>query len=299
MMLFGEKYPDPVRMVSMGSFSKELCGGTHLASTHEVGTFELVSEESVSAGTRRISGLTGQRADEQRQQVTRLSKEASSLLGCLPNQIAQSVVDAMHVTRKLKKQLAGGGDSNEPSPKATVAQTGEAYTDLRQSLRVAARALNVAMDEVPNRIRSLLEEQSQLRQQLEVLSQSGQTSADDLLKGSELISGVRVVIAETPGANPNLMRQWIDQIRKKNEDPTAVLLASRSGDDKVLLVCGISKGLIDRKLSAGSWIAPVAEIVGGGGGGKPDLAQAGGRFPQKLPEALQKAKQVWIEMMKA
>ncbi|MFO0924650.1 MAG: alanine--tRNA ligase [Pirellulales bacterium] len=292
MMLFGEKYPDPVRMVSMGAFSKELCGGTHLQRTDEVEAFELISEESVSAGTRRIEAYTGSRAKEHRELVQKIAQEAAKILGCKVEQLAQGVVDAMHVTRKLKKQLSGGGESQEAAPKVSVVSSGDSYRDLRLCLKTAARALNVGLLEVPARLESILDEQVSLRSQLEVLAKSGQTSAADLLATSELVSGVRVVVAETPGANPNLMRQWIDQIRKTQAEPTAVLLGSRAGDDKVLLVCGLSKELTDRKLSAGGWITPVAEIVGGGGGGKPDLAQAGGRFPDKLPEALEKAKTV-------
>ncbi len=94
-----------------------------------------------------------------------------------------------------------------------------------------------------------------------------------------------VVVAEVPGVESNLMRQLIDQVRGK-ASASAVLLASRSGDDKVTLVAGISKDLQARKLSAGDWIRPVAAAVGGGGGGRPDMAQAGGKNPAKLPEAL-------------
>jgi alanyl-tRNA synthetase len=94
------------------------------------------------------------------------------------------------------------------------------------------------------------------------------------------------------------MRQLIDQIRGK-APTSAVLLASRSGDDKVTLVAGISKDLQARKLSAGEWIRPVAEAVGGGGGGRPDLAQAGGKLPAKLPEALQIAKNTIRTMLGA
>ncbi len=297
MMLFGEKYPDPVRMVSMGTFSKELCGGTHLDRTDEVGSFELVSDESVSAGTRRVIALTGTRAVEQRKHVSAIAEASSKLLGCTTTQLGQAAVDLMQTTRNLKKQLAGGSaDRDASSPKVPV-PTGTDYHAVRQALRQAARALNVGIDEVPTRIAAQIKEQEESRKQLELLTQSGQTSAEDLLEKSEVVSGVRVVIAETPGANPNLMRQWIDQIRKGNDENTAVLLASRSGDDKVTLVCGLSKSLVDRKMSAGVWITPVAETVGGGGGGKPDLAQAGGKIPAKLPEALTVARKVIAEMI--
>ena len=93
-----------------------------------------------------------------------------------------------------------------------------------------------------------------------------------------------------------MMRKWIDQIRKQSTEPIAILLAN-CADDKVTLIAGISTSLVERGFSAGKWITPVAETVGGGGGGKPDLAQAGGKLPAKLPEALQLAKDTWHSML--
>src|SRR5207302_9318121 len=94
-----------------------------------------------------------------------------------------------------------------------------------------------------------------------------------------------------PSANANLMRQLIDQIRKK-ASPSAVFLATTEGADKVILVAGVSRDLVEKGLSAGNWVRDVAPIVGGGGGGKPDLAQAGGKQPEKLAEALAKAREI-------
>ena len=105
------------------------------------------------------------------------------------------------------------------------------------------------------------------------------------------IGGVKIVVAETPGANPNLMRQLIDQLRKKTGS-TAVLLASAQGNDKVVLVAGITNNLIERGISAGSWVKEVAPVVGGGGGGKPDMAQAGGKQPEKIGDAIELAKSI-------
>jgi alanyl-tRNA synthetase len=122
-----------------------------------------------------------------------------------------------------------------------------------------------------------------------MLASSGHISADALLQSSKQVAGVAVIAVETPGATPNLMRQWIDQIRQKSTTPTAILFASKAGEDKVLLVAGISRELVARGLSAGKWISEVAPIVGGGGGGKSDLAQAGGKLPDKIPDALQRA----------
>jgi alanyl-tRNA synthetase len=299
MMLFGEKYPDPVRMVTMGDFSKELCGGTHLNRTDEVITFELLTEESVSAGTRRITALTGNRALEHRTKIQSLTEQAAKILGCSTNDIAASAMTLMQAVRKLKKQIAGGGGGAAESPVAATQSAGSPYHKVRFSIRQIARALNVSPDEIPARLTALQNEEKSLKSQLESLANSGKMSADDLLKNSELIDGVHVVVAETPGANPNLMRQWIDQIRRKQTGPSAILLGCKAGDGKVVLVCGLSQTLVDRNLTAGDWITPVAEIVGGGGGGKPDLAQAGGKYPEKLGEALSIAKRVWVDMTKA
>ena len=109
MMLFGEKYPDPVRMVSMGSFSKELCGGTHLTNTREVEQFEILSEEGVSAGTRRITALTGKKAAEHVRQIEAAVGEAAKLLGVSAMEIAEAAAALTGHARELRKQLSGGG----------------------------------------------------------------------------------------------------------------------------------------------------------------------------------------------
>jgi alanyl-tRNA synthetase len=302
MMLFGEKYPDPVRMVSMGDFSKELCGGTHLTNTRQVQEFEIIAEESVSAGTRRIVALTGARAAEHRQQVDRLLKEAAAVLGCEPSALASETRSLVQRVRALKKQLGGGGsaataETASPQPASTARAALAGYAAQRNTLREVARALNVAPQEIPARLKSLLDERAKLDDQAARLAGTGEVTASTLIEQAEQVGETSVIVAETSGATPNLMRQWIDQIRKQSVAPVAVLLASREGSDKVLLVAGISRALVDRGLSAGTWIGRVAPIVGGGGGGKPDLAQAGGKQAEKLPEAIQIAKQAMREML--
>ena len=115
-------------------------------------------------------------------------------------------------------------------------------------------------------------------------------SAEKLLAEAADVGGVRVVVAEAPGADAGVMRQLIDQLRKQ-ASPIAVLLGSREAE-KVTLVAGISRDLQQRGLDAGNWIRGAAEAVGGRGGGKPDMAQAGGKHPEKLPEALEIARAV-------
>ena len=114
--------------------------------------------------------------------------------------------------------------------------------------------LNVSPFDVPDRTAALLAEVEDLRKQLSQLAQSGDLSADALLQKAETIGTTRVVVAEIPGANPNLLRQLIDQLRKK-ADSTAILFAAATGEDKVLLVAGLSRDLVQRGLSAGNWSA--------------------------------------------
>ena len=147
------------------------------------------------------------------------------------------------------------------------------------------------MFDVADRVKSLLDEAVKLKKQLKEVADRGQLSADTLLEQSMDIGGVKIVVAETPGANSNLMRQLIDQLRKKTGS-TAVLLASAQGNDKVVLVAGITNNLIERGISAGSWVKEVAPVVGGGGGGKPDMAQAGGKQPEKIGDAIELAKSI-------
>ncbi len=297
MMLFGEKYPDPVRMVSMGSFSKELCGGTHLTNTAQVETVEILSEESVSSGIRRIIALTGTRAKEHRLKIEQLALRTSELLGCSIEQIGNQTLDLVAAVRKLKKIASGAGEAlpellkQVPAPKSSCD-----YLATRTAFRHATRALNVAIEEVPDRVAALLAEQSQLHSQLQSIAQSGSMSIEELLGLAESVSGTQMIVVETPHANVGMMRQWIDQIRKRSAEPVAVLLANRS-EDKVTLIAGLSQSLVERGLSAGKWITPVAESVGGGGGGKPDLAQAGGKMPGNLPAALRIAKETWYSML--
>jgi alanyl-tRNA synthetase len=113
-------------------------------------------------------------------------------------------------------------------------------------------------------------------------------SAEKLLQGAEKIKNTWVIVADAADADAGTMRQLIDQLRRK-ASPVAVLLGSR-GDGKVTLVAGISRELQEQGLNAGQWIASAAEVVGGRGGGKPDMAQAGGKHPEKLPDALEAAR---------
>jgi alanyl-tRNA synthetase len=225
MMLFGEKYPDVVRMVQMGDVSRELCGGTHVANTGQIGMVRITAEESVSAGTRRVTAVTGLRAVDRCRQA-----------------------------------------------EAAVAES--------------AAALKVPAAEVPARLAALVKELKELKKGRGPAGGAG-LSVDELLAKATEVSGTKIVVADARGSDADAMRQCIDQLRRK-ASPIAVFLGVGAAD-KVTLVAGISRELEARGLSAGVWIKDAATIVGGRGGGRADLAQAGGKLVDKLPEALARA----------
>ncbi|MGB1816035.1 MAG: alanine--tRNA ligase-related protein, partial [Rubripirellula sp.] len=294
MMLFGEKYPDPCRMVSMGDFSHELCGGTHLTNTSQVKSFEVVVEESVSTGTRRIEALTGTRAEEHRSETRELLDKVADTLQCNAAHALAATVQLMDEVRRLKKDIAAGKsgehtDTYKFQGEGPVADTND-YNSVRSSVREITRRLNVAISDVVDRLKALLGDRDRLVKELKAATAGGKLSADDLIASHEQVGDTCLIVAETPGANPNVMRGWIDQIRKKMDSPTAVLLAAVQGE-KVVLVGGLSRDLVDRGLKAGDWVGAAARAVGGGGGGRPDMAQAGGKDPSQLPAALEAARE--------
>lgn len=291
MMLFGEKYPDPVRMITMGNFSRELCGGTHLANTAEVQDFEILSEEGVSAGTRRIVALTGERAQQHAAQVRAAVEQSATHLGCSPSQLPDAVAELLHRVKGLRKRLASGsGDIPASAPRRTSAQS-KTLTDpaeWRDALKQSAKALNAGLFDVPGRVEALLAEEVHLNGQIAELKSKPALDVDGLMKSAVHIGNARVIVLEIPETNPNALRQLIDQVRRQF-DHSATFLASPAGVDKVHLVAGLSRDLVDSGISAGDWVKEVAPIVGGGGGGKPDFAQAGGKKPEMIQMALHAA----------
>lgn len=299
MMLFGEKYPDPVRMVSMGSFSKELCGGTHLNNTREVQAFDVLSEEGVSAGTRRIVAITGKRAAEHATQTSDAVRKAAEIIGCAQLTLVANVSELLEKQRELKKVLSSGGTlPHIPSIGSQTIISTEAPKPAvaKAILAEVAKMLSVSPLSVPDRLTAIQDEVANLGDRLAKRAEAGPVTAESLLEQATKMGDVTVIIAEAPTAESNLMRQLIDQIRQK-AGMSAVLLASSEGDDKVTLVAGVSKDLQARGGHAGNWIKPVAQALGGGGGGRPDLAQAGGKEPKRLPEALEVARKTIAEMI--
>jgi alanyl-tRNA synthetase len=146
------------------------------------------------------------------------------------------------------------------------------------------------MDRLLDRVDGMLSEIGQLESQLDKMADAGAVDIDQMIADADNVEGVQLIVLELPGVNPAVMRQLIDQIRKKT-GPVPVFFATSPGPEKVLLAAGISRELVDNGYSAGDWIKEVAPIVGGGGGGKPDLAQAGGKKPEKIGSAIESARQ--------
>ena len=236
--------------------------------------------------------------------ASRLVKRSSKPLeplGCAASAVPSGIQALLDQQRELRKVLASGGTPTET-------ELGDSSTDApdeqpsgaraKALLTEAAHLLSVAPLSVPERVAAVVEEVQSLRDRLEQRVAAGPITANGLLEKAEMLGDATIVVAETPTAEPNLMRQLIDQIRQK-AGSSAVLLASREGDDKVTLVAGVSKDLQERGAHAGNWVKPVAQILGGGGGGRPDMAQAGGKQPSKLPAALDLARKTIAEMLSA
>jgi alanyl-tRNA synthetase len=292
MMLFGEKYPDPARMVSIGDFSRELCAGTHLDNTKEVEEFEIIAEEAVAAGTRRIVALTGAKAKEHLAKTQAAVDAIAKALVCSPLDAPAKAKALAHRVRDLKKQLAGGGKAPAEAggQSETVVMPREVTKEqYKSALREMARALNVSPFDAPARVTALLAEVEELEKQIRDRASGDVVTADTLLAGAQKVGNSVVIVAQVPNSNANLLRQLIDQVRKKAAS-SATFLATTEGPDKVLLVAGVSRDLVEKGASAGNWVKEVAPVVGGGGGGKADLAQAGGKDASKLPAALEAAR---------
>ncbi|MCO7255675.1 alanine--tRNA ligase [Dickeya oryzae] len=230
MALFGEKYDEHVRVLSMGDFSIELCGGTHARRTGDIGLFRIVSESGTAAGIRRIEAVTGENA------IVALHEQS----------------DVLHEVTQLVK-----GDSN-----------------------------NLA-----DKVRSLLERNRGLEKELQQLKeqQAAQESSSLSSKAKE-INGVKLLVTQLNNVEPKLLRTMVDDL--KNQLGSAVIVLSTVADGKVSLIAGVTKELTDR-VKAGELVGFVANQVGGKGGGRPDMAQAGGSDVDALPSALTSV-EAWV-----
>lgn len=287
MMLFGEKYPDIVRMVSIGDYSKELCGGTHLERMGELQAFEILADDSVSAGTRRITALTGQLAVGHRKLLAKTRQQLAETLGVSPGAIVAGIESLRDHIKQLKKVFELGQGEAPVWHKPAEGKLGEKTSD-KQALQDVMRLLNSPLEACVDRAQALLRESEVLASQIAAFRQTEQWTAESLVSAAVIVGAVQVIVVETVGCNANRMRLLIDQIRKLNQS-SAILLIAAEGPDKVTLVAGVTRDLVEKGISAGQWVKEIAPVVGGGGGGKPDLAQAGGKEPGNIKPAIQSA----------
>ncbi|HBO0698457.1 TPA: alanine--tRNA ligase [Escherichia coli] len=227
MALFGEKYDERVRVLSMGDFSTELCGGTHASRTGDIGLFRIISESGTAAGVRRIEAVTGEGA------ITTVHADSDRL---------------SEVAHLLK------GDSN-----------------------------NLA-----DKVRSVLERTRQLEKELQQLKEqaAAQESANLSSKAID-VNGVKLLVSELSGVESKMLRTMVDDL--KNQLGSTIIVLATVTEGKVSLIAGVSKDVTDR-VKAGELIGMVAQQVGGKGGGRPDMAQAGGTDAAALPAALASVK---------
>ena len=230
MMLFGEKYGDEVRVVGIGS-STELCGGTHVGRTGDIGLFKILGETGVAAGVRRVEAVTGGNALRYVQEQERRVQGVSALLKTQPDELAERVTGILDNVRALEKELA----------------------------RLKAKLA------------------------------SGQ--GDDLAAQAVEVKGIKVLAATMEGADMSALRDTLDKLKDKLQ--SAVVVLASVADGKVSLIAGVTSALTS-KVKAGELVNMVAQQVGGKGGGRPDMAQAGGTDAGQLPAALASVR-AWVE----
>jgi len=228
MALFGEKYHGDVRVVSMGDFSKELCGGTHVKNTSEIGAFKIISESGIAAGVRRIEALTG---------------------------------DALN----------------------------DYYRGLEEKLQTLAKQLKTNVSELGDRIDNLLEEVKALKSENEQLksklaNEAMGNAADNIVD----VKGVKLLAMKVEGVEMNELRNLGDQLKKDTDDGVVVLASQVDGKVNLMVMAGESA--VKKGAHAGNIVKAIAGFVGGGGGGRPNMAQAGGKKPEGIDEALLAAK---------
>ena len=228
--LFGEKYGDIVRVVNMGDFSIEFCGGTHVQNTSEIAAFKIISETGVAAGVRRIEALTSE---------------------------------------GLMKY----------------------YDELEEKLKNAAHLLKATPDNLADKITHLMSENKALHSEVESLkSRMAQDAVGDVMDQVKEVKGVKLLAAEVDGVDMNGLRDLGDQLKEKLGDGVVVLASANEG--KVSLMATATEGAMKKGAHAGNLVKGIAGCVGGGGGGRPNMAQAGGKNPAGIKDALEKAAEV-------
>ncbi len=265
--VFGERYPDPVRVVSIGvpvdklldapdspqwrDYSIEFCGGTHVASTREIGDFAILSEEAVAKGVRRITALTGAAATE-----------AHGIAGQIENQIRElESMPAQRLPLEVSEVAERLNDSNVPLVDR-VRLRGELEQWLEKLKAMRKQAARVDQQAIVDHAKEI-----------------AQRAGDEL-----------VIVAEIPNANAESLRTAADVVRSHHGDRAILLASPNPEDSKVAIIAIVPEPMIKRGLKAGDWVREVASVCGGKGGGRPDMAQAGGKEPDKIHDALERAR---------
>ena len=237
--------------------------------------------------------MTGQRAKENQQKIQLAADHLARQLDVPILGIMDGVSHLSARVKGLKKQLASGTVSgkNEVVDKTSLGGGGKkdapSYFHVRDALRKTAASLNVPLDSLTTRVDSMIGDLASLKVQVEEMAKAPQLSADDLIADLKTIGTTPAIVTQLEGANPAVMRKLMDAVRKKLES-VAVFLVVVQGE-KVHLSAAVSRDLVDAGMSAGDWIKLVAPVVGGGGGGKPDMASGAGKQPENVEQALAKA----------
>jgi alanyl-tRNA synthetase len=263
MALFGEKYGDRVRVIKIGDFSTELCGGTHTAATGEIGLIKILKEGSVSSGVRRVEAVTGEGSLRHFRKDHELENVVSAFVG--PT-----------LSQKTRKDGAPSVEVDSKSPPS--AKSAEGWGT--QAEFSPAEALKAELEKKDAEIKRLARELDQARMKS---ASSSVASAGDRIKE---VRGVKVLAHRVDNLERAQMRTLVDQLRDKIGSGVVVLGSATNGN--VSLIVGVTKDLTAR-IQAGKVIGPVAQKVGGKGGGRPDLAEAGGKDPGALDAALGEA----------
>jgi alanyl-tRNA synthetase len=261
MALFGEKYGDRVRVIKIGDFSTELCGGTHTGATGEIGLIKILKEGSVSSGVRRVEAITGE----------------GSLHHFRKDHELENVVSRFVVPTFRQNRAKDGAPSVEVDSKSPPSPEGEGWGTLEIS---PAEALKLELEKKDAEIKRLQRELDQAR-----MKQASSSTANIGEKVKD-VRGIKVLAHRVDNLERPQMRTLVDQLRDKIGSGVVVLGSATDGS--VSLIVGVTKDLTSR-IQAGKVIAPVAQKVGGKGGGRPDLAEAGGRDPAALDAALGEA----------
>ncbi len=236
MALFGEKYGDTVRVVQMGAFSSELCGGTHVKNTGSIGSFKILSESGVAAGVRRIEAVTGN-----------------------------------NVTAYYQK--------------------------LEEQLHEAARTLKTNPANLVERCEHLMAEMKALQSENEALkSKAAKDALGDVMDQVQEVKGVKLLASKVAGVDMNGLRELGDQLKEKLGDGVVVLVSEKEG--KVNLIAMVTEGAMAKGAHAGNLIKGIAALVGGGGGGRPNMAQAGGKNPAGIDDAIAESAKVLAEQIR-